>query len=140
MASFMLVAFALRVLIPPGFMPASDRPFSLEICSEGLSADMLAHVEPSHADSMGMDSMGMDSMDMASMGIGHGPDHHHGTPSHSEHCVFGTACTAGPTHHLPLPSDLSSARQLRVVAVASIAIDVHVVHLPQPRAPPGRLS
>jgi hypothetical protein len=96
---------------------------------------MLAHVETSHAD-----SMGMDSMEMASMGVAQGSDHHHRSSSHSEHCVFGTACSAGPIHHLPLPSDFSSARQLRAVAFASIAIDVHVVHLPQPRAPPGELS
>jgi hypothetical protein len=129
-ASVMLVAFALRVLIPPGFMPASDRPFSLEICWEGLPANVLAHVEPSHAD----------SMDMASMGMDQGPDQRHGTPSHSEHCVFGTACGAGPFSHLTLPSDFSSAQQLLAIAFASIAVGVRVVHLPQPRAPPGRLS
>jgi hypothetical protein len=28
-ASIMLVAFASRALVPPGFMPASDRPFSI---------------------------------------------------------------------------------------------------------------
>jgi hypothetical protein len=133
MASIMLVAFALRVYIPPGFMPASDRPFSLEICWEAPSVDMLAHVEPAHAD-----STDMDSMDMTSMGMDRGPDHHHGTPSHSEHCVFGTACSAGPISHLT-PSDFSSAQQLRAVAFAS-AVAVRVVHLPQPRAPPGRLS
>jgi hypothetical protein len=133
MASFMLVAFALRVLIPPGFMPASDRPFSLEICWEGLPADMQGHVE--HAG-----SMGMDSMDMASMGMDQGPGHHHETSSHSEHCVFGTACGAGPFSHLTLPSDFSSAHQLLAIAFASIAIAVHVVYLPPPRAPPRQLS
>ena len=111
MASFMLVAFALRVLIPPGFMPAGDRPFSLEICWEGLPADMQGHVE--HAG-----SMGMDSMDMASMGMDQGPGHHHETSSHSEHCVFGTACGAGPFSHLTLPSDFSSAHQLLAIAFA----------------------
>jgi hypothetical protein len=126
MASIMLVAFALRVFIPPGFMPASGRPFSLEICWEGLPADMLAHVKASHAD----------SMDMASMGMDQGADYHHGTPSHSEHCVFGTACAAGPLSHLTLPSYFSSAQQLLAIAFASIAIAVRVVHLPQPRAPP----
>ena len=147
-AGSMLVAFAFRVLIPPGFMPASDRPFSLEICWEGLPADLLAHVEPSHADSMGMDSMGMDSMGMdpipadstSHRGPQQGPQHHHGSSSQSDHCVFGTACSAGPIPHLPLPSDFSSAQQLRAVAFASIAVAVRVVHLPQPRAPPNRLS
>lgn len=152
-ASILLVAFACRALVPPGFMPASGRPFSIEVCWEGLPADMLAHVAPSHADSMDMGPMDMESMPADSMGTGEpardstsqrsphqGPHHHHGSPSQSEHCVFGTACNAGPTPHLPLPRDFSSAQQLRATALASIAVAVRVVHLPQPRAPPARLS
>jgi hypothetical protein len=134
MTSIMLVALASRALIPPGFMPANDRPFSIEICWEGFPADMLAHGEPPHADSMGTDSTSH-----------HGPlqgahQHQSGSPSHSEHCVFGTACGAGPIPHLSVPSDISSAEQLRAVAFVSTAGALHLVHLPQPRAPPGRLS
>jgi hypothetical protein len=129
-ASIMLVAFALRGLIPPGFMPASGRPFSIEICWEDFPAEMLAHGEPSAADSMGMHRMPMQSMG----------SHHSGSPSPGEHCVFGTACSAGPIPHLPLLSELSSARQLRAVAFVSFAAAIRLVHLPQPRAPPGRLS
>ena len=128
LASIMLVPFALRALIPPGFMPASDRPFSIEICWEGFPANMLAHGEPPFADSMGMDSM-------------QGAHHHHsGSPPHSGHCVFGAACSAGPTPHLPLPSDIPPTRQACAAAVVSIAGAVRLVHLPQSRAPPGRLS
>ena len=137
MASAMLVVFALRVLIPPGFMPASDRPFTLEICWEGLPGDMLTHVEPSHGDSILRDSMDMASMDM---GQQQGPAHHHGSPSHSEHCVFGSAGSAGPIAHLTLPCDFSSAQQLRAIAFVSIASAVRLVYLPQSRAPPSRLS
>jgi hypothetical protein len=124
MASIMLVAFALRVLIPPGFMPSGDRPFSLEICWEDLSADLHAHADSSQSASMDMGSM--------AMGQGH---NHHGTSSHSEHCVFGTACSAGPISHLTPPSDFSSPQQLRA-AFASISVAVRVVYLPPPRAPP----
>jgi hypothetical protein len=119
--SLMLVAFAARALIPPGFMPESGRPFSVEICWEDFPADMLVH--------------GM-RMDMGSAAVHHQP----GRPSHSEHCVFGTACSAGPIPHLPLPNDISPARQLRAVDLVSAARTVRLVHLPQPRAPPGRLS
>ncbi len=69
-----------------------------------------------------------------------GPLHHHGSPSESEHCVFGTACNAGPIPQLPLPRDFSSAATARAVAFASLAGTLYLVHLPQPRAPPGRLS
>ncbi|MGA2399179.1 MAG: hypothetical protein ABSG30_14090 [Steroidobacteraceae bacterium] len=143
MASIMLAALASRVLIPPGFMPASDRPFWIEICWDGLPAGMLTQLGPAHADSMGMD-MPADSMaahpghSTSHGGPQQGP-HHHGSPSQSEHCVFGTACSAGPIPHLPLPSDFSSAQQLRAFAFASIAVAVRVVHLPQARAPPARL-
>jgi hypothetical protein len=130
MAGIMLVAFASRALIPAGFMPASGAPFSLEICREGLPAGWLAQVDSSHAE----------SMDMGDMPMGDSASHHSGTPSDGEHCVFGTACSAGPAPHLPLASLYSSAGQLRAVAFASLAASVRVVHLPQPRAPPALLS
>lgn len=145
-ASTLLLAFASRALIPEGFMPATDRPFSFEICWEGFPAEMLAHRGPVHADSMTTASMAAMDMDAESTPTGGAPAHapaaHHppGSPSHREHCVFGTACSAGPIPFLPLPSDLSFTRQLRAVAFVSIALAVRLVHLPQPRAPPGQLS
>jgi hypothetical protein len=159
-AGVMLAAVASRALIPPGFMPASGRPFSLEICREGLTANILAQVESSHADSPELDSMDMGSMDMGSMRMEPTPansmprreeapshddhrrglPHHHGSPSQSEHCVFGTACNAGPIPQSPLPGDFSPAATARAVALAPLAGAIYLVHLPQPRAPPGRLS
>ncbi len=136
MAGMMLVALASRVLIPPGFMPANGRSLWIEICWDGLPAGMLARLEPAQADVTGMESMGVDPMPADSMG----PHHHHGSTSQSEHCVFGTACSAGAIPHLPSPSDFSSAQLLRAVAFTSIAIAIRVVHLPQPRAPPSRMS
>jgi hypothetical protein len=143
MASIMLVALASRVLIPPGFMPAGDRPFWIEICWDGLPAGVIAQLEPAQADATDMDmgSMRMGSTPMGSMPADSmGPHHHHGSPSQSEHCVFGSVCSAGAIPHLPLPSDFSVAQLLRAVTFTSIAIAVRVVHLPPPRAPPPRLS
>jgi hypothetical protein len=123
-ASIMLVGFAARALIPTGFMPASDRPFSIEICWEGFPADMLAHGERQQDSTSRRDAL-------------RGAHHRHsGSPSDSEHCVFGSACSTGPIPHLPLPSDTSSGQQLRAIAFVSIADAVRLVHLPQPRAPP----
>ena len=162
-AGLMLVAFLSRGLIPPGFMPASGQPLSLEICWEGLPAEMLAHGEPSRSEPMDMDmgSMSMDSMpadampadSMAPASIHGSAGDHSGSRSfplqaghHSkrsppgEHCVFGTACSAGPTPHLALAGDFSSAMTLHAAAFASMAVDVRVVYLPQSRAPPRRLS
>jgi hypothetical protein len=133
LAGIMLVAFALRALIPPGFMLGGERPFSIEICWDGFPAAMLAQGESRHADSTRMDSMDMGAMDMVPVQAGH-------QHAASDHCVFGSACTAGPIFHLALPSDFSSAQRLPAVGSASIAGAVHLVHLPQSRAPPGQLS
>jgi hypothetical protein len=135
MASLMLVAFVLRALVPPGFMPAGSGLLSLEICWEDFPAGLLARGGPPPADPTGMGSMGMDSMPMPGA-----HQRHSGSPSHREHCVFGTACSAGPIHHLPQPSDVPFAPQLLPVGLVSAAGAVRLVHLPQPRAPPGQLS
>jgi hypothetical protein len=157
MASIMLVAFALRALIPPGFMPASGHPFSLEFCWEGLPTEMLANSEPPGADAMDMPSMDMAGMptdsprhfiqrkpaaDAATHGspVQRAHGHHGGSPTHGEHCVFGTACSPGPTPCLPLAGDISPAQRLRAAPFISSPGAVCLVHIPQPRAPPRRLS
>ncbi len=38
LTSLLLVAIAFRALIPAGFMPSAQRPFSLEICHAGTLA------------------------------------------------------------------------------------------------------
>jgi len=129
----MLVAFALRALIPSGFMLGGERPFSIEICWDGFPAAVLAQGDSRDTGSMDMDSMDMGRMDMGATHAGH-------QHSASEHCVFGSACSAGPIPHLALPSSFSSARLLPALEFASIAGAVHLVHLPQSRAPPGQLS
>jgi hypothetical protein len=39
--STLLVALLVRALIPAGFMPATDRPFSFQICPDGFPAALL---------------------------------------------------------------------------------------------------
>jgi hypothetical protein len=105
-AALMLAAFAVRALVPEGFMPARDGSLAVEICPEGFPTQLLPHAA-----------------------------HHHGG-SHADHCAFGCAGAGGPlTSPAPIadpsPAWRSPARQLPSVAVA-----VRLVHLPQPRAPP----
>ena len=133
LASVMLVAFALRALIPSGFMLGGDRPFSIEICWDGFPAAMLAQGDSRDTGPMDMGSMDMGRMDMGSTHGGH-------PHSASEHCVFGSACSAGPIPHLALSGNFSPARLLPALEFASIAGAVDLVHLPQSRAPPGQLS
>ncbi len=72
LAALMLTAFAVRALVPAGFMPAGGA-FSIEICPEGFSAQLLPHG-------------------------GHHPPG--GSPTHTEHCVFGSAGASGPVRQL----------------------------------------
>jgi len=152
LASILLVAFAARAFIPAGFMPASHRPFSLDICGEDLPAGMLAQIDPLQSESTGMPAMDMSGMDMSGMdmasmqmqrmpaGSQRAVHHPQGSMGHREHCVFATVCGVGPVPHLPTASDFSSSAVFCAPACASIAVPVRVVHLPQPRAPPLRLS
>jgi hypothetical protein len=118
--SILLVALALRALVPVGFMPASDRPFALEICPDGFPPQLLHY----------------------GMFHGHGM-HHFGGASHShdagrsEHCVFAAVASAGPaTHplivHLPLGPSL-----VPLFDTAGSAFRTPRFRIQQPRAPPS---
>jgi hypothetical protein len=110
-AGAMLLAFALRALVPQGFMPASDRPFMVEICPEGFPAEVL-------------------------MFGGH--HHHHGGPqSKTEHCVFGTACASGPPSQPALLAQLLPAKLVRRAPGITVAASVRLVYLPRVRGPPS---
>ncbi len=107
----MLLAFALRALVTQGFMPSSERPFTVEICPEGFTAELLM--------------------------LG-GHHHHHGGPdSHTEHCVFGTACASGPPSQLALFTERSPTEQVRAAPVVAVAAVVRLVYLPHVRGPPS---
>jgi hypothetical protein len=125
--SLLLVAIGVRALIPAGFMPATDRPFSFQICPDGFPAQLLHDV---------------------AIGDEHAA-HHHGqqqqddtgsTPEHgaarAEHCVFAVAAGAGPAPQIALlvaPAESQAAPQ----ASFTIRIPELTRHrVQQPRAPP----
>jgi hypothetical protein len=109
-ANLVMLAFCVHALIPQGFMPASDGPLSVQICPEGFPQQLLPHAH-----------------------------HHSGSGSHwhTEHCVFASACAAGPIPHLPSLSYISLVQYTPVAACISTAVAVQVVYLPQPRGPPS---
>jgi hypothetical protein len=118
-ASILLVALAFRALVPAGFMPAANHPFSLEICPDGFPAQLL------HS--------GMDHE--------HGMHHSKGAAhSHysaqSEHCVFAAVTSAGPATYalavrLPLDSSFTPLFDGARCIYRAQRFRVH-----QPRAPP----
>ena len=79
MTSILLVALALRALIPVGFMPASGEGFSLTICRADFPA-------PSASQD---------------------PGRHPGNAPHIEHCAFGNAPAGGPILLLSEPLNIN---------------------------------
>jgi hypothetical protein len=114
-AAVMVLAFAVRSLVPQGFMPSSTRPFSVDICPEGLPAQLLGLVH-----------------------VHDGAAHHHGGGHWlTEHCVFGCAYLDGPlSHHAPIVPGIASGI-LADSPPAAAAVFVRLVHLPQVRGPPA---
>jgi hypothetical protein len=108
-AGVMLFAFAVRSLIPLGFMPSSERPFSVEICPEGFPVQLLVHAGQHH----------------------HGAGH-----SYTDYCVFGTACLSGPPSHSSVLTDISLSSLAPAAPAVARAIVVRLVYLPHCRAPP----
>jgi hypothetical protein len=80
--SLLLVVLCVRALVPAGFMPSTEQPFSFQICPDGFPAQLLKSSQAEHH------------------------HHHHDgagdeqPPSHDamrgEHCVFAPAAGAGP--------------------------------------------
>lgn len=118
-----LLAFALRALIPLGFMPAGDGTLSLMICPGGLPPGVLP---------------AMDKAMPMSGGMPMPPQHHgHGSAEQS-YCAFTTGFSSAPPPLL-LAKLLLLFTLTALIAVAVLApAGIRLVHLPQARAPPAR--
>jgi hypothetical protein len=106
-----LLALALRSLIPIGFMPAADGSLSLTICTEGLPAGMGMPGHQSH---------------------GHGA-------AGDDHCGFCTGFSAAPPAPLLASRFLLLAGIAVVAMTRAAAVGICLVRLPQARAPPAPL-
>jgi hypothetical protein len=107
LVSLMLAAFALRALIPAGFMPARVTPLALEICPEAFPAQLL----------------------------GHAAHHHGGGHAHTDHCEFGGASPGPVAASVTAPAALL-CRPPPAAPAASRLLIVRLVHLPAARGPP----
>jgi hypothetical protein len=123
LAAVLVLVYALRALIPVGFMPAGNGDLALRICPEGFPAVLLAgddaHAAHQHH------------------------DHDSGAPAHdhkswmSGHCVFGAAASAPPLCH---SSIVALASETDVIAVRGEPADVSSqlrFRIAQPRGPPS---
>lgn len=124
-----LLAFALRALIPIGFMPAADGSLALMICPAGFPAGLLPGKSTPMSDGVQI-SGGMRM-----------PAHQH--PGHGlvdeGYCTFTTGFSSAPPPLLLVALFLL----LSCIAVITVTVlapaGVRRVHLPQARAPPGAI-
>lgn len=95
--STLLIALVVRALIPAGFMPATDRPFSFQVCPDGFPAELLSHAGKALPASGGSAAADAGAMEHA----GH---HHHdgmaadaGDLAHASH--YGAESSPALGHH-----------------------------------------
>jgi hypothetical protein len=144
MVGIVLLAFALRALIPLGFMPASDGTFSLMICPGGLPAGILDGLRSGKSMGHGMgEGMGV-GMAMSGgttlpqpqhLGAGHGAGHGQGLMDQG-YCAFTTGFSSAPPPPLLFAVLLVLSCIALVVVTVLAPAGIRLVHLPQARAPP----
>jgi hypothetical protein len=123
-----LMALAVRALIPAGFMPSAEQPFTLQICPEGFPSQLLDRRHGFHHEhSEGHDHAPRDSL---------GGTHRHDL-SRSEHCVFAAAAGIGPAPHAEVLAAWVEAATASSVPPQSPPLGVQRFRTPQPRAPPS---
>src|SRR5262245_42863699 len=122
-AYWLLIAFALRALLPQGFMPDAE-PFTLKLCPAGLPAQVLTTPVDPHA------------AHHAHAHSGHSEEHrsHHQS---ADQCPFGAASAA---------FGLAQCTGVTVAWLGSVELAVPTtvpdsrprpVYWPQPRGPPA---
>jgi len=121
--STLLIALFVRALIPAGFMPATDRPLSFQICPDGFPAQRLrtAALDP-HAAHHHHD--------------GHSGGTHNHSSASSEHCVFAAAAGAGPLAFAPAFSAAAIGLETPEFFYASPTVESQRFRIQQPRGPP----
>lgn len=136
LTSILLVAFAFRALIPVGFMPSGERPFTLEMCPGWFPAHLVppTHEQPTHEHS----SHG----DHESHAMAHDAAASEGKQSpgtmRADYCVFAAAvASAGPAPHvtlLPAHVEHNSVSETALALPRPLSPEHRIQ---QPRAPPA---
>jgi DUF2946 family protein len=125
--SILLLALLVRALVPAGFMPSSEQPFSFQICPDGFPAQLLHSADAhQHHHHPGGDDQTNDDR---------GGPHEHGV--RAEHCVFAAAATVGALSQVALlltPLEQQAAPHF-YTALPIPELTRHRVQ--QPRAPPA---
>jgi hypothetical protein len=131
--SLLLVAVGIRALIPAGFMPSNDRPFTFEICPDGFPAQLLHEEQTTLAGHAGHHHQAQG--DQGTQPAEKSP-HEHGA-ARAQHCVFAAAATVGPAPQITLLL-APVASQVAPQSDFTPNIPEQTRHrVQQPRAPPA---
>jgi hypothetical protein len=149
LTSILLVAVAFRALIPVGFMPSGERPFTLELCPDWFPAHLFqptvehsshgAHAEHAMAHDAHAAHHAHPESSSHSAEDGSGTDEAPGTGSmRADYCVFAAAvASAGPAPHVTLlPANVGHTS----VSETALALPRPLSpehRIQQPRAPPA---
>jgi len=127
--SMVLMALAVRALVPAGFMPATDRPFSFEICPDGFPAQLLHQGgEVTHHHHHAQDDGSTQSPTPGS--------HDHGA-ARAEHCVFAAAASVGPAPQIAVLLDAIESLAPPQLYFFTRLPELTRHRVQQPRAPPA---
>ena len=121
----LLVALLVRALIPAGFMPATDRPFSFQVCPDGFPTALLQSAQDPHA-----------AHHHHHDGNGGGAQHNHSSAG-SEHCVFAAAAGAGAVAFAPTFSAPAVNLDTPQFPYVAPALETRRFRVQQPRGPPA---
>lgn len=116
-----LLALAVRAIIPIGFMPAGDGTFSLMICPGGFPLALLPQQRMMH------DGMGMPMPQ---------PRHHGGQGVDDGYCTFTTGFSSAPPLLILVVFGLLVASLAVVLIRAPAPSGIRLVYVPPARAPP----
>jgi hypothetical protein len=132
--SLLLVALVVRALVPAGFMPSSDRPFTFQICPDGFPAQLLQESQASRGGS-NEHVAHHHHMEGGAEHSGHN-SHDHGS-ARAEHCVFAAAAGVGPAPDLsPALAHIERQATARSDSVSTLP-ETQRFRIQQPRAPPA---
>lgn len=153
-ASFLLLAFVARSLIPAGFMPAAERPFTLEICPDGMlarvglvpAAGLPAHVHHHEQSGGAAHYTGHDQSRAAAQHAAHlhvapadenpVPHDPHSTHKSWTHCPFAGLASAPIPLHAAAPTQNPEPVALAILDTDARFVSTTRFRIAQPRAPP----
>lgn len=137
LASLVLLSFTIRALVPLGFMPSADRPFTLQICPVGFPSHLLpqAAAEDPRAHRHGdHHSTGLAGAQKAASPDGSSHDH---DAWRAQHCVFGAVTSAAPVSQAFVVTVALDLTRLPEADSVSSIIKAPRYRVQQPRAPPA---